>query len=317
MKNLTCPPNLGLNQYSYYIDFTNPFTDPSKDWSTSKYAIITYNTKGKNGAEFTFAKRYDALQLFTDLYLFFGRVDLEMQVAPGVSIISSTVLMSDDFNEIDWEMSGNNFNLNTQYPSGVVQNNYFSKGITGTYDRGQWVPCTNPQTNFHTYSVDWAPTKFPQTPAKLQLGLWDGGESRSESGHPELGGRQDEPVRVGGPYTMFVKSVRITNYNAAMHYNWTDQSGSRKSIKAMTTSLALSLSTSTTTTTTTTAAAAKPLRTDLPLSISGRALRRRPGSRRLLLRLRKYQQRRRKSRRNTPSLPSSTPFLAFIIPYKL
>ncbi|KAI1632593.1 concanavalin A-like lectin/glucanase domain-containing protein [Biscogniauxia mediterranea] len=289
MKNVTCPPNLGLNQYSYYIDFTNPSTDPSKDWSTSDYATVTYNTKGENGAEFTFAKRYNAPQLFTDFYIFFGRVDVEMQVAPGVGIISSSVLMSDDFDEIDWEMSGNNFNLNTQYPNGVVQNNYFSKGITGSYDRGLWVPCTNPQTTFHTYSVDWTPTKvdwlldgkvirtllasnadttthqFPQTPAKVQLGLWDGGDPDQNSGTLSWAGGKTNLS--GGPYTMFVKNVRITNYNPAMHYNWTDQSGSWKSIKA----LNASLSTSTTTTAAaSTATTAKPLRTDLPISPNGR-----------------------------------------------
>ncbi|KAI1491093.1 concanavalin A-like lectin/glucanase domain-containing protein [Biscogniauxia mediterranea] len=183
------PMKNGLNQFSYYIDFTNPSTDPSKDWSTSNYAAVTYNTKGGN-----------------NFYIFFGRVDLEMKVAPGVGNISSSVLMSDDFDEIDWEMSGNNFNLNAQYPTGVVQNNYFSKGITVSYDRGLWVPCTSPQTTFYTYSVDWTPTKvdwlldgkvirtllasnadtntyqFPQTPAKVQLGLWDGGDPDQNSG---------------------------------------------------------------------------------------------------------------------------------------
>ncbi|KAI5918069.1 concanavalin A-like lectin/glucanase domain-containing protein [Camillea tinctor] len=275
MKNVTCAPNPGLNQYSYFIDFTNPSTDPSKDWSTSKYSTITYNTKGKNGAEFTFAKRYDAPQLFTNFYLFFGRVDVELQVAPGVGIISSSVLMSDDFDEIDWEMSGNNFNLNAQYPNGVVQNNYFSKGITGDYDRGLWVP------------FDWTPTKvdwlldgkvirtllasqadttthqFPQTPAKIQLGIWDGGDPEQNSGTLNwAGGKTDLS---GGPYTMFVRNVRITNYNPAMYYNWTDQSGRWQSIKALNTSL----STSTTTTAASTATTAKPLRTDLPISPNG------------------------------------------------
>ncbi|KAI1079559.1 concanavalin A-like lectin/glucanase domain-containing protein [Whalleya microplaca] len=273
MKNISCPPNPGLNQYSYYIDFTNPPADMSKDWSTSKYATVTYNTKGKNGAEFTFAKRYDAPQLFTNFYIFFGRVDIEMQVAPGVGIISSGVLISDDFDEIDWEMSGNNFNLDTQFPNGVVQNNYFSKGITGSYDRGQWIPCNKPQTTFHTYSFDWTPTKldwlidgkvirtflasdsdttthqFPQTPSKIQLGLWDGGDPSQNQGTLNWAGGLTNMA--DAPFTMFVRSVRVTNYNPAQYYNWTDQSGSLKSIKPLNISLPSSTTTSARSTSTT------------------------------------------------------------------
>ncbi|KAH8200584.1 hypothetical protein TruAng_005236 [Truncatella angustata] len=253
MQNASCPPNPGLNQYDYFIDFTNPPPDLAEDWSTSNYATITYNTRAKNGAEFTFAKRMDAPQLFTNFYIFFGRVDVVMQVAPGTAMISSAVLMSDDFDEIDWEMSGNDFNLARQYPNGVVQNNYFSKGITGWYDRGQWQVCTRPQTQFHTYSFDWTPTKldwlidgqvvrtflasqadnndhqYPQTPSKFQLGIWSGGDPDQNSGTRDWAGGITNIT--AGPYTMFVKSVKIQNYNPAQHYKWTDQSGSWKSIK--------------------------------------------------------------------------------------
>ena len=255
MKNVTCPPNPGLSTYSYTVDFTNPPSDLSNYWTTSNYANITYNTLGNNGAEFTFHKRYDAPQLFTNFYIFFGRVDITMQVAPGQGIISSGVLISDDFDEIDWEMSGNNF----AFSQSTVQNNYFSKGITGSYDRGQWVQTPNPQTQFHTYSFDWTPTQlqwlvdgkvvrtflasqadagthqFPQTPSKIQLGLWDGGDPSESGGTISwAGGLTDLNA---GPYTMFVKNVSVKNYNPAKFYNWTDQTGSWKSIKPLNTSL--------------------------------------------------------------------------------
>ncbi|ETS73192.1 hypothetical protein PFICI_15137 [Pestalotiopsis fici W106-1] len=266
MQNSSCYPNPGLNQYEYFIDFTNPPADLNEDWSTSNYATITYNTKAKNGAEFTFAKRYDAPQLFTNFYIFFGRVDVVMQVSPGVAMISSAVLMSDDFDEIDWEMSGNDFNLAKQYPNGVVQNNYFSKGITGNYDRGQWQVCTRPQTQFHTYSFDWTPERlqwlidgqvirtflaanadnkdhqYPQTPSKFQMGIWSGGDPDQNDGTRNWAGGYTDLKAV--PYTMFVKSVRIKNYNPAKHYKWTDQSGSWKSIKLINDTVSSSSSTS-------------------------------------------------------------------------
>ncbi|RYP65795.1 hypothetical protein DL769_006215 [Monosporascus sp. CRB-8-3] len=284
----TCPPNPGLNQYSYYIDFTDPPDDLTEYWTTSNYATITYNTKGKkNGAEFAIAKRYDAPQLYTNFYIFFGRVDVEMQVAPGRGIISSSVLMSDSFDEIDWEMSGNNFNLTARYPQGVVQNNYFSKGIVGTYDRGMWVPLADPQTTFYTYSVDWTPTRldwlingkvirtffakdadttthqFPQTPAKIQLGIWAGGDPSMNEGTVRWAGGITDFSKA--PFTMFAKSVRITNYNPARYYNWTNQSGNMKSIKG----LNISLPDPEPPTSTSIATSLEPLRTDLPVSPNG------------------------------------------------
>ena len=55
-----------------------------------------------------------------------------MQVAPGKGIITSTVLFSDYLDEIDWEFCGNDFGVLTSEEGG--QNNYFGKGVTGTYD---------------------------------------------------------------------------------------------------------------------------------------------------------------------------------------
>lgn len=161
------------------------------------------------------------------------------------------MLISDDFDEIDWEWSGNNFgNANSK---GMVQNNYFPKGLTGTYDRGLFVDISSPQTNWHTYSVDWSPTElkwlidgqvvrtflaadadtsthqYPQTPSKLQLGLWDGGDAGENSGTVSWAGGYTDVSKA--PFTMYVKSVKITNTYPAYAYNWTDMSGKWTSIQ--------------------------------------------------------------------------------------
>jgi beta-glucanase (GH16 family) len=300
IKNATgsCTPNIGLDTYMYSIDFTNPPSDMSDYWSGAVDETVTYNTLAHNGAEFTFAKRYDSPQLYTNFYILFGHVDVVMQVAPGTGIISSSVLLSDDFDEIDWEFSGNNFNMAQYYSSGNVpaqyqhgmgQNNYFGKGITGSYDRGQWQNITNPQTTFHTYSVDWNPTRlqwlvdgqvvrtlvaancdnnthqYPQTPSKIQIGMWDGGDPGENYGTLSWAGGTTNLT--GGQYTMFLKSVSVTNYNPAKYYNYTDQSGTWQSIKKLNTSLPASYSTTTTAASTSTAIL--PLMTNLPISPNG------------------------------------------------
>jgi beta-glucanase (GH16 family) len=78
------------------------------------------------GAEFTFNKRYEAPQLWTNFMLLYGKVTIEARVANGTGMISSAVLMSDTFDEIDYEFSGNNFGQ-AKWASGQGQCNYFGK----------------------------------------------------------------------------------------------------------------------------------------------------------------------------------------------
>jgi beta-glucanase (GH16 family) len=175
-----------------------------------------------------------------------------MQAAPGVGIISSAVLISDDEDEIDWEFSGNNFG----YATGKVQTNYFGKGVTGTYDRGTLPSVDSPQTLMQTYSLDWSPTtltwsidgavvrtllaadannydhQYPQTPMRLQLGLWNGGDPSNAAGTIQwaTGGAPSNLSQA--PFTMYVKSVRIET-SPCSSYLYTDDSGSYQSIQCI------------------------------------------------------------------------------------
>lgn len=58
----TCPPDVGLATSSYFIDFTKVTSLPS-DWSVAAYETVEF---GPNGAELTFAKRYDAPLIHTN-----------------------------------------------------------------------------------------------------------------------------------------------------------------------------------------------------------------------------------------------------------
>jgi hypothetical protein len=77
-------------------------------------------------------------------YLFFGRVTAVLEAAAGAGIVSAFILQSDDLDEIDWEWLGGD--------TAHVQSNYFSKGDTTTYDRGQTHNVNTPQTTFHSTS---------------------------------------------------------------------------------------------------------------------------------------------------------------------
>ncbi|KAL8869033.1 MAG: hypothetical protein Q9174_004576, partial [Haloplaca sp. 1 TL-2023] len=235
-----CPNDKGLDRETYDINFSAIMTLPP-EWVL---ADATKVNLGKDGAEFTFAKRYDAPTMWTDFKFFFGRVEFVVKAGPGVGIVSSMVLLSDDLDEIDWEFLGG---VTTS-----VQTNYFGKGYTGSYNRSTTPAVDSPQTKFHTYGLDWSPERliwsidgkdvrtlkaseadgngdqYPQSPMKVSLGLWDAGDPDSPT--KEWGGGVT-PIPPPEPYTFFVKSVKIWNTNPAQQYEYTDQSGSQKSIK--------------------------------------------------------------------------------------
>lgn len=198
------------------------------------------------GAAFTINKQGDAPTIQTNFYIFFGSVSVIMRSAPGTGIVSSAILESDDLDEIDWEWLGG--------AAGEVQTNYFGKGNTTTYDRGTTVgvPGGNAELTSHNYTIVWnkeqtiwyidgSPVRtlayadavggknYPQTPMRIRLGIWAGGDSNNPPGTIEWAGGVTDYSQ--GPFTMFVERVDITNFNPAASYSFGDQSGSWESIQ--------------------------------------------------------------------------------------
>lgn len=238
----TCPNDTGLDSASFDCDFTKG-KSALASWSAATGTSLTYD--GTKGAQFVISGKNQAPTISSDFYIFFGRVDVTMQAAPGVGIVSSMVLQSEDLDEIDWEWLGGD---GTQ-----AQTNYFGKGNTTSYDRGTYQTVSSPQTIMHTYSFDWTEEKidwlidgvvvrtlmyadavggqnFPQTPMRLKLGNWIAGDpATNAAGTIEWAGGDTDFSKA--PFTMYVKTVSITNYNPAKEYEWTDKTGSYESIK--------------------------------------------------------------------------------------
>jgi hypothetical protein len=89
-----------------------------------------------------------------------------------------------------------------------------------------------------TFLIDGAPVrtvkaadakgKFPQTPMRLKLGIWAGGDaSRTKDQVSWAGGVIDWSK---APYEAVIDSVKIVNYNPAEQYRYKDQSGTWQSI---------------------------------------------------------------------------------------
>jgi beta-glucanase (GH16 family) len=236
----SCPADKALGR-TVSVDFTK---GASSEFTAATGTTLTYD--GTNGAVFTINKESDAPTITSNWYFFFGKVDVVLKAAPGVGIVSSIVLESDDLDEVDWEF------LPGAEPT-TVQTNYFGKGNTTTYDRMIRANVASPDTTFHTYTVEstkdyikWSidgqlvrtllyaqangGSNFPQTPMQVKLGNWVGGGSTAPTGQVQWAGGLTDFSKA--PFTMYVKSVTVQDYSTgAAQYAYGDMSGSWQSIK--------------------------------------------------------------------------------------
>ena len=115
---------------------------------------------------------------------------------------------------------------------------------------------SSPQTQFHNYALDWSAQEliwsidgvvvrtlvnnnstsgghqYPQSPMQVQLGLWDGGDPSNSPGTIGWAGGLTNMSQA--PFTMYVRSVMITNANPCSGgYQYTDNTGSYGSIQCV------------------------------------------------------------------------------------
>jgi hypothetical protein len=99
--NTTCPPDTALGQYAEF-NFMSNEANPAV-WNSTANPI---SFSGGNGADFLISQSGDAPTLAANFYIFFGSLSVVMKAASGTGIVSSIVMLSDDLDEIDWEVSG-------------------------------------------------------------------------------------------------------------------------------------------------------------------------------------------------------------------
>ncbi|RAH73351.1 glycoside hydrolase family 16 protein [Aspergillus aculeatinus CBS 121060] len=224
----TCPADTALGK-SASFDFTQGSSSDFEPTGTPTYS--------DDGVAFTVAKEGDAPLIQSKWYIMFGRVEYVIKAAPGTGIVSSAILQSDDLDEIDWEWLGGNNNL--------VQSNYFGKGATTPNNRGATHDVANNHDEFHTYTIDWTDeqivwqidgktvrvltpetanaNQYPQSPMVVKVGIWAGGDPNNAQGTIDwAGGETDYSA---GPYTMYMKSLKVTDYSTGSSYTYSDKSG--------------------------------------------------------------------------------------------
>ena len=196
------------------------------------------------GMVLTLSEKGDSVNIQSQFYIFWGSYEVIMKASPGAGLISTSVLLSDDLDEIDWEIIGSN--------QSSVETNYYGKGDQEQENAKYYPSEKPPQDDFHNYTVNWSQEKvdwlydgavvrsmpyaqaldngnmFPQTPMHVNLGIWSAGDSDRPGTVSWAGGKTDWSK---APFTMTVKSIRVVDgTNNATSYSYGDKSGSFKSI---------------------------------------------------------------------------------------
>lgn len=91
-----CPADPAFGKDTVHCDFTKGASDAFTNIGGTE---ITYDS---NGAVMSIAALGEAPTIATGKYIFFGRVDVELRAAPGVGIVTSAVLQSDDLDEVSF-----------------------------------------------------------------------------------------------------------------------------------------------------------------------------------------------------------------------
>lgn len=230
----SCPPDPALA-----TSISDDFKGPSENYVPYRYPSgISYDD---DGLSLTLAKRFDNPSLVSDFYMMFGKVEVWLKSASGQGIISSFYLQSDDLDEIDLEWMGTKNQL---------QSNFFSKGNTTTYNRGEYHDMADPRADFHNYTLDWnedtlswyidgtlvrtlskdSPSGYPQTPMRIYFGIWAGGDPSNAKGTIEWAGGETDYSKA--PFSMHIKSLVASDYSTGTEYSYDGTSGTWESISA-------------------------------------------------------------------------------------
>ncbi|KAL2134965.1 hypothetical protein VTI74DRAFT_10192 [Chaetomium olivicolor] len=238
--NKTCPPNPAFGM-DYNFNFNRT---PNLDvWETLPN-VGPVHWDSNTGAGFSIKKQGDSPTIRSKFYYFWGRTEIWLKAAKGTGVISSVMMLSDNLDEIDWEFLGGN--------ETHVQSNFFGKGIQDHTRASHHLVPGGVQNDYHNYTTIWTKDalefwidgknvrtllpkdanntyNYPQTPMRLSIGIWAGGDPRLSEGIREWAGGDTDYSK--GPFDMFVKSAHVTDFSSGKEYLYSDRSGSWESIK--------------------------------------------------------------------------------------
>lgn len=238
--NATCPADAALGTaHTFYFNST-----PKAGLFDTTAGTVNYNVD--TGAAFIINKQKESPKITSNFYFFGGKTEVIMKAATGQGIISSIVWESDCLDEVDWEFMGGN--------STHAETNYFGKGRQDFHNAIYHPVSGGVLDDYHNYTSVWTQDKlewyidgnlvrtllptdanstnnYPQTPMKLSIGIWAGGDPDNGQGTIDWAGGVTDFTKA--PFTMYVKSARVEDFSSGKEYSYGDMTGDWTSIKTV------------------------------------------------------------------------------------
>ncbi|KAG7663677.1 UTR2 [[Candida] subhashii] len=168
-------------------------------------------------------------------YAWYGRIGATLKTSHDVGVVTAFITFSDVQDEIDYEFVG--------YDTKTPQTNFYAQGILN-YTNARNSTVNDTFLYYHLYEMDWTEEKidwiidgnvvrtlnradtwnettkrydYPQTPSRLQISLWPGGDPSNGLGTIEWAGGEiswDTPdIKNYGYYFAYIKEFHLEAYD--------------------------------------------------------------------------------------------------------
>lgn len=252
--NLTaCMPMPRMSSFNTVFDSKDGLVDQSEYLGNSSEADWAYSGSvdiNDGALLLQMPKNSGGSVISSTKYLWYGNVAATLETSHLGGVVTAFILFSDIQDEIDYEFVG--------YNTTEIQTNFYHMGVTN-YTNSRNYSVLDTFLNYHTYEIDWTPDKiewivdgeskrtllradtwnetsktymYPQTPSRIQMSLWPGGDKSNAPGTIEwAGGAIDwdaEDIKKYGYYYASLKNITIETYDKYIPKNITTKDGTGK-----------------------------------------------------------------------------------------
>ncbi|KAI1402879.1 hypothetical protein F4819DRAFT_260955 [Hypoxylon fuscum] len=187
------------------VDASKYLGDPTKaDWVAQGTPLAH-----KGNVLLTMPPHTVGTVLASTVYMWYGNIKANIKTSKDAGVVTAFILLSDVKDEIDFEWVGTELD--------IAQTNYYFQGIPDYTHSGNITGVSNTNEEWHEYEIRWTPDKiewlvdgksgrvqeksktwnstlnqwdFPQTPARVQLSIWPGGDEKNGKGTIDWAGGQ-------------------------------------------------------------------------------------------------------------------------------
>ncbi|ANB15079.1 Utr2p [Sugiyamaella lignohabitans] len=238
-----CSNGAGTHTFTDVSDIVY-YTQYNGDISKNLWSYTGEVLEQNSSAVLTMRKNTVGTVLFSNFFIWYGKVTAVIKTSHLDGVVSDFILMSNVKDEIDYEFVGNDVT--------AAQTNYYFEGLLN-YDNEFTATVDNSTyASYHEYTIDWQEdsitwyvdgnavrtlnkadtvnsttgvAEFPQTPARIQLSVWPGGDSSEPQGTVQWAGG---PIDWNAPdlsdpgyYFVEVESVTVDCYDPPSSANTT------------------------------------------------------------------------------------------------